>query len=93
MFWIATFFKTDDGVILMFASFEKYAYRPILMIDHRKFDDVKETKDFIALFPLTALTVSHLSPEYAWLYHVLQHNQSPNEQCSSPTIMVILIKA
>ena len=60
MFWIAIFLKIYTGVILRFASFEKYAYRSILMIDHRRFDDVKETKDFIALFPLTAHTFSHL---------------------------------
>jgi len=61
MFWNPISFKIQAGVFLGFATFEKYAYRSILMICHRRFAVVKQTMDFIhALFTLTACTVSHL---------------------------------
>ena len=61
MFWIPKFFKIQAGVFLGFATLEKYTYRSILMIGHRRFAVVQQTMYFIyVLFTLTACTVSHL---------------------------------
>jgi len=61
MFWIPIFFKIQAGVFLGFATLEKYTYRSILMIGHRRFAVVQQTMYFIyVLFTLTACTVSHL---------------------------------
>ena len=91
MFWIPISFKIQAGVFLWFATLEKNTYGSILMIGHRRFA-VKQTVDFIhALVPLTACIVSHLW--YARFHHLLQYNQSPNKQYSSPAILAMLITA